>query len=460
MENKNTYRDIWILTGALAIFAVWKLSLLHFTFGDENVYFYMSNAILHGLVPYKDFVFADPPFFIYLLAAFKAMFGSHLILFKTLPILFDSLSAIIIYLILRKKNIFAILGPVFYLFSFTVLSTSDYVTGAEVMIFFVLSAIYLDQNKKHFWSGVFWALACLCKLYAGPALLGFLLYKLVSKEFLPARNIILGGVLTSMVILLPFSILFPHQVFYDLMVHQLHRPTGINKWNIFGVFLNFEWFLIISGLFGIFITKNKQWIYPFIFSTLFFLLYKDLYYLYLHLLLPFIVLLAIETVDFLNKKREELAWIFIVFYVGVAMYSILGYVNIYQPEGIFNQPEAIAEALKTAPENFPIYGAQEVAPLVALLSGRKIFDDVIDTNTQNFLTGAENLDQISENAVKSGIYLVARVANYPDQNIHDTGYEGYFEENIFKSSCKLYKSFDRTTPDDPLNQVAIYKCIL
>lgn len=460
MENKNTRRDIWIIAMAVAVFVFWKLFTLQFRFGDENVYFYMSNALLHGLVPYRDFFFADPPFFIYIMAGFKALFGSHLILFKTLPILFDSLSAILIYLLLRNKNTFAVLGPVFYLFSFTVLSTSDYVTGAEVMIFFVLLALYLDQNKNYFASGVFWALACLCKLYAGPALLGFLFYKLIAKEFLPLRSVILGGIAATAIIMLPFLVFAPHQTFYDLIIHQFHRPAGINKWNIFSVFTQFEWLLIISGIGGIFITRNKLWIYPLIFSLIFFLLYRDLYYLYLHLLFPFIVFLAVECVEFLNKQREEIVWTFMVFYACTFIYVIAGYVNIYQMQGIFSQPQEIAETLKNAPDNLSIYGAEEVAPLVALLSGRKIFNNIIDTNIQNFVTKAQNLELISKNAAESGIYFVARVANYPEQNIHDTGFEGYFDKKVFDSSCALYKSFDRISPNDPLNQVAIYRCIL
>jgi len=99
-----------------------------------------------------------------------------------------------------------------------------------------------------------------------------------------------------------------------------------------------------------------------------------------------------------------------------------------------------------------------VTPLVALMSDKQIFNNIIDTNTQNFAAGTHNLNLISENAVKNGIYLVARVANYPEQNIHDTGFEGYFNKEVFDNSCKLYKAFDRNVPDDPLNQVAIYKC--
>ena len=428
MENKNERRDIWIVAAAVAIFSLLKIFSLHYRFGDENVYFYMSNAVLHGALPYKDFFLADPPFFIYLMAGFKAIFGSHLILFKILPVLLDSLSSVLLYLILRNKNSFAVLGPIFYLFSFTVLSTSDYVTGAEVMIFFVLLGIYLDRREKYYYSGVAWALACVSKLYAGPALLGFMFYKVLTKDFKSLQKIILGGLAASIVVLLPFLFLAPRQTLYDLIIHQLQRPAGINKWNIMRVFISFEWLFLIAATIGAFVSKNKKFVFPLIFSAIFFLIYRDLYYLYLHLLLPFVVILAVETVEFLNKRKEEFAWSFIVLYICIALYALFGYTNTYKQEGIFENPQEIAAALKAVPENLPVYGAQEVAPLVALMSGRKIFDNVIDTNTQNFAAGTHNLKLISENAAQVGIYLVARTAEYPDQNIHNTGFEGYFDE--------------------------------
>ncbi len=459
MDNKPTsYKNIWIVVLAVASFVVWKLSTLQFRFGDENVYFYMSDAVLHGLVPYKDFFYADPPFFIYLMTGFKAFFGSHIILFKALPILFDSASAILLYLLLRKNNLYAVLAPALYLFSFTVISTSDYVTGAEMMIFFMLLALILDQKKKHFWSGALWALACLCKLYAGAALIGFLVYKLFSKEYKPARDIVLGGLTASFIVLSPFFIFFPEQTFDNLITHHLNRPFGIDKLKIFGVFFSFEWLLFASAIAGAFVVKNKTWIFSLIFSAVFFLLYRDLYYMYLHLLIPFMIILAVEFLDFLNSKREEFAWTLIVLFIFVAIYSMSAYVNIYQPQGIFKNPKEISEMLKDTPENLPIYGSAEATPLLALMSGKKIFDNVIDTNVQNFASSAQDLSLISERATKSGIYLVARIADYPEQNIKDTGFEGYFDKNIFDNFCAPYKSFERISPDTPLNTVAIYKC--
>ncbi|MHB0977820.1 MAG: ArnT family glycosyltransferase [Minisyncoccota bacterium] len=444
---------------AVLVFALWKLSDLHFRFGDENVYFYMTHAILSGLVPYRDFFLADPPFFVYLLSGFKFLFGSNVILFKTLPVIFDSLSAFLIYLILKKKeNKFAFFGPILYLFSFTVLSTSDYITGAEMMIAFILLALYTEENKKHFWSGVLWALACLSKLYAGPALIGVLIYKIYKKEFADLKKIILGGLVTTFIILLPFIIIAPHQMFYDIIIHQFRRPEGINKWNIFEFFISLEWFILMAGIIGAFVTKNKVWVFSFLFSLIFFLLYRDLYYLYLHLLWPFVALLAIEFVYFLDKNYEDLSWGFIILYVFIIIYPISVYTNNTSREGIFSNPEEIAQVLRLAPNNLPVYGTQEVAPLIALLSGREIFENKIDTNTQNFASGTHNKDEISKNAASQGIYLLARVGEYPEQNIHDTGFEPYFDAKIFKSTCSKLKSFPRPTPNDNLNEIAIYHC--
>ena len=91
-------------------------------------------------------------------------------------------------------------------------------------------------------------MACLCKLYAGPALIGFLLYKLIKKEFQIIKSVVLGGLITSLIILMPFFILALEQIFYNLITHQFNRPAGLDKWNIFHFFINFEWLLILASI--------------------------------------------------------------------------------------------------------------------------------------------------------------------------------------------------------------------
>jgi hypothetical protein len=452
-------KEILPVAATVAIFLIYKLTSLHFRFGDENVYFYMTSALQGGLLPYRDFFLADPPFFIFLLTGFKYLIGSHYILFKALPSLFDSASAVLIYLILKRNSVkFAWLGPLFYLFSFTILSTSDYVTGAEVMIFFILLANLLEQKGNNFWCGVSWALACLCKLYAAPALIGFLIYKAYKRDWLPLRNIIFGGIITALITLLPFLIIAPHQTFYDLILHQFNRPKGINKWDVWGLFLGFEWLLLLSAVAGAYLSKNKTFTMQLALSALFFLFYKDLYYLYLHILLPYLAVLAVMFVNELHNRKAEFAFGFIALFICIALYPILSYINNFAPQGIFDNPQEVAQALINAKDAKPLYGVQEAAPLVALMADRPIFENVIDTNTQNFAAGTHDIKNISGDIQKKGSYLVARIADYPAQGITDTGYENYFSKAVFKSSCTRFKTFPRPNTLDQLNDVVIYKC--
>jgi hypothetical protein len=442
----------------IALFLLWKLSSLSFRFGDENVYFYMTKAIKDGFVPYKDFNLADPPAFIYLLSAFSTLIGKHFILFKIWPPLFDAGNALLIFFILKKLgNKFAALGPALYLFSFTILSTSDYVTGAETAIFFMLLAIYLDMRGKSSLSGIAWALGCLSKLYIAPALLAYLCYKLYKKEFLPLRNTIVAGIITGLLVLLPFFIISEHETFMNLIGYQLKRPAGLNKWNVFSLFFEMESLLIVSAIAGAFVTKHKALLFPLLASFAFLLWFKDLYYLYLHLLVPFLAIYAAEFALYLNAKKEELLFGFVGLYAVIALYPIFSYIQTYAPQGTFQNPEEVASALSSAPLGLPVYGVQEVAPLVALIANKSIFQNVIDTNTQNFGSEALNIQNISDSAIKNGVYLVARIADYPEQGVTDTGYEAYFYKKDF-SSCTRYKTFRRPSPGDALNDVVIYKC--
>lgn len=400
----------------------------------------MSDAILGGLMPYRDFFVADPPFFVYLLSLFKLSIGGKLILFKTWPIIFDSLSAALVYLILKRKGVFfAALGPVFYLFSFTILSTSDYVTGAELTIFLMLLGIYLDLLGKPFWSGVSWAASCLSKLYAAPALIGFMLWKLLHKEFASLSRIIMGGLSATFVVLLPSLISVPKELWHDLITHQFNRPAGLDKWNVFRLFIEMEWLLIALGFAGTLLKKGQAFLLPFVFSAAFFLLFRDLYYLYLQILMPFLAIGLAVFMDAIREKDKDIVSASIAIAACIALYPVFAYMHTFAPDGIFADPQVVALSLQEAPENLPVYGPQEIAPLVALMSSRQLFRNIIDTNTQNFASGTHDRSTISNEAVENGIYLVAEGEPYL-----------YFDNAIFKTSCSLYKSF----PGD----IAIYKC--
>ena len=420
----------------------------------------MSQAILDGYIPYRDFFLADPPFFPLLFAGWKFVIGNNLILFKIWPIIFDSLSAFLIFLILKKRGvIWPAMGTAFYLFSFTVLSTSSYVTGGEVMVFFMLLAFFFDENEKSFFSGISWALACLSKLYAAPILIGFLIYKIVKKDFKGLKKIIQGGILATLIIIGPFLLFASKEMLDNLVLHQFSRPAGLNKIEVLLFFGKYEWLLLVSAIAGLLFNIKKDLLLPLFFSILFFLWYPDLYYLYLHPIIPLFIIITIELIDGLHRRIfNDIALAYILLYIMLSIYPISYYANVISHQDVFENPREIGVILQGAPETYPVFGVQEVAPLLALISGKPIFNNIIDSNTQSFASGAQSRNEISKQAVKNGIYLVSRVAEYPDLGIKDFGYEGYFDPVIFRSSCTLYKSFDRELKFEQLNKINIYSC--
>ena len=459
--KKKLFFESLFLLGSIFFFLLFKVSHLSFRFGDGNAYFYMAKTLLEGNLPYRDFFLADPPFLILFLVPFEFIFQKNLLILQAIPIILESANAILLYLILRSfKNPLAFLVPFTYLFSFTVLATSDYSTGIQLTIFLTILAIFLYEKKKIFASGFVFNLAVLTKLYALPALLGFICY-LLFKDRQSLLKFIFGAFLSFLLILCPFLLIaFKNSINY-LIFHHLHRPPGLNKIEVITFFLKREWFFLFCGIWGVFVSKKKNLIFPFLLVVLFLLFFQDLYYVYLAYLFPFLIIFSFLFFDWAFKvsKENKLELVTISLFV-YFIFFILSFFQYYQnffPKGRFLNAVEIARYLQNASENFEIYGSHEVAPLIALLSQRRLFDNRIDTNPQSFASGAQNLDKVSEKAVDQGIYLVARISDYPEYNIRDFGYQGYFKEEIFKKYCRENKKFPSTSQETD-NFIGIYRC--
>ena len=429
-------------------------------FGDTNAYLYMADVLWKGILPYRDYFLADPPFLVLLLAFFKLIFGKTLVLFQTLPILFEAGTAIVVYLLLKKwQNPLAFLAPAILLFSFTVLSTSDYVTGVQLVVFLSSLAILFWEKERFVLSGVFWSLATLTKLYVIPAVGVFVLLALFKKEYKHIWRFLLGFISTTVIIFLPF-IGSLDKIFQYLITHQFNRPMGNDKWYVIRFFFWKEYFLILFGFAGMVWAKTKRWIIilPCLAMMYFFLIFKDLYYLYFDSFLFYLVILSLEFFGFVWQKGIQAKRILIipfVLYIIIVGFTFSDYYNNFKPEGLFYNTREVGEYVKTLPEGLDLYGSHELAPLVALMGDKKLFDNRIDTNTQAFASGAQNLEDVSLRAVQKGVYLVARIQDYPEYGIKDYGYSGYFSESMFNKFCSRLKDFPVAYSNE---KVVIYEC--
>jgi hypothetical protein len=451
-----------ILTGiAIASFLGYKLIHLVFRFGDGSAYIYMAQAVLQGLLPYRDFFLADPPFLVLFLVPFKLLFGEHLLLFQALPIVLEAASALFLYLLVRGKLArFSWIAPVIYVSSFAVLAVSDYLTGIQLVIFLLVLGLWCQQKSHPIFAGIAWGLATLTKFYAIPVVLGFAGYLIIKNQWPVLRKIAIGIIASGIIIFGPFLLLAFQEVWKFTFVHQFNRPPGLARGAVWGFFLAKHWALAAFAVIGLFLGRQKHLYLPFFLILLFLLLFQDIYFVYLELLLPFLVLFAAETFEWLSEKISRghpAALLLAVSFVFPVIYSSFEYVNDFQKRGRFLNARAVAAAVRKLPSGADLYGSHEVAPLLALLSGRKLFGNVIDTNPQAFASGGLNQEKISSEAVKQEIYLIGRITQWPEYGFGPTGFEGYFARDLFEKSCKPVQSFVSLSNEQD-NKIAIYEC--
>ncbi|MEA2056770.1 MAG: hypothetical protein U9O78_03650 [Patescibacteria group bacterium] len=462
-DSKNLIELIVVLL-TIGLFLAYKLTFLKFRLGDGNAYFYMSQQILKGDLPYRDFLLADPPLLPYLLALIKLFIGSKIILFQALPAILEAAAAFIFYLLVKQKKYFLkAAAPAIYLGSFLIFSTSDFVSGLHFVNLFILLAL-LTTKKKPILSGIFWAMASLIKLYVIPGLFGWLLYQFfINKDLGETKKIIIGYMGTIGTALLPFLILSFEKVISQIIIHQFNRPAGLDKTHVLSFFLKKDWLVLSISTVGLFFSKKWKIILPYICWLLFFLIFKDLYYLYLGVLAPWISWSIFELFGLLKKKWKKqdlgknLSIITLVFLLLNSILTINHYHQEFRLRDIISQIEEVVTFIKKQKPNYPLYGKHESTPLIALLADKKLFNNHIDTNAQLFSSGVLNKDTISQQAVENGIYFINQVANIPQNTNIDAGYEELFNEKLFEKYCQRLQIFDGSGRQ-LFTDLAVYRC--
>ncbi|OGN19846.1 MAG: hypothetical protein A3F25_02415 [Candidatus Yanofskybacteria bacterium RIFCSPHIGHO2_12_FULL_45_19b] len=444
----------------VVLFLTLKIVQLSFRFGDGNAYLYMADRLLSGQLPYRDYFLADPPLFILFLAVWRLLIGTHWLWFGLLPAILEAGSAWLIYWLLKRwNNPLAWLAPASYLFSFTILSTSDYLTGVQLVVFGVLLATFLLEKEQPLLSGIVIALALLVKLYAVCALLGLAIYLIREKQWHNLRRWLIGMASTGLLIMGPFLFLGAKTIFKDIVVHQLNRPAGNGRLPAWSFFWLKEWWLLIIGASGLLIKRKSIIIWSFGATLIFFMVFRDLYYLYLNNIFVYLVMGALILVGMAWSRGgtyKNLAITISVLTLALNLSALIDYQKNLLPQGRFFSATAVAEYVVTLPAR-PLYGSHEVAPLIALLSGRYLLSGYIDTNTQVFASGAQDLERVSQAVAQTGVYMLSRITDHPELEIAPTGYEGYFSKTVFDRDCQLIKAFPNFV-NESYNQVGVFAC--
>jgi len=267
-------------------------------FSDENIYINMAKAVKEGLLPYRDFFYAHPPFQLLLFQPVLLLFGANFFAVKVFMVLLSVGTAILTYLI--AKHLFgekaAFYSFLFFLFFPAFLIFSNQALGMFESLFFLLSGFYFLIKKKPIVSSVF-LVAAIFTRYLAILLLPFLLYYLYShdKKLLPrfAEFLILAVLLTGVA----FTAFFGENFLVDTVAYHaqanISGKIGIARWLdqylVLGFFTTFLSFVAIA--FALMKKERKILLfggYPLLYDILVLLGFKAVTYHYFLLVLPFL----------------------------------------------------------------------------------------------------------------------------------------------------------------------------
>ena len=425
---------------------------------DTNIYFNIAYQIFQGKLLYKDIFFSNFPFFSYVSSFYYIITGKNIDLFYFTSSIEIAIITTFIYLIVYKKTkdyITSIMSSLLYVFSFMILSTSDHQTGIFTASLFAVLGFYFLKEKTLL-SGVFIATSFLTKAYLLPIVLSLYGYLIIKKSKEKIIKFSVGFVLASILILLPFLLLAPKELFSDIFGFSLTRPMGLSKINIMWFFITKDFPLFILLMFNLFnIRKNILFGLISVFSITFFFAYQDIYYLYLNFLTPFLCISFYELYYFLRKNLNVQKMIIPTIIFSFLLYNLFTYLSSYKDLGKLE----IDKTIRTVTEEKPnyLYGVNDITPALIALTKIPALENVNDAHEYFFTRKLYDKELLTSKAVENKTIIITHGAYYPEYNIKQDILDNIFiKEEIYKS-CKIILSIPVISEGDA-NRINLFKC--
>ena len=250
-----------LIPGLLALgVGIWQLSIRGVFNGvtefDDGVYLGSALRLVSGALPYRDFVFVQPPG-ITLLMAPIALIGRAvgtevaLELARVVTALVTAVNAFLIALLVRRRGRVAMLASGTALALFPVAVTADHTLKLEpyLVLFVLLGSLVVFKVPKPslprlFWAGVLFGIAGSIKLWAVFPLVALL------ASFVPrwrrVASLCVGAAVGFAVLCAPFVIGAPRSFAHEVFADQLFRSASVL--NHFSAGQRLE---MITGLLGL-----------------------------------------------------------------------------------------------------------------------------------------------------------------------------------------------------------------
>lgn len=414
MKSKNLRWILYLIIIIIFIIAQLK-SLKNYVSGDENVYFYMGKMITKGELPYRDFFYAHPPLHVFAIASILRIFGFNIIMLKMVPFLSILVSSFFIFLLMEKKQddlIASAAAVSLFLFSFIILFNSTYASGANMAAMFLVIGFYLlVSEKKYILSGIFFGLASITRLYSiVPALAVMLVIALKRKKSM--IRFCLGFFSVFILINGMMLLLFKNEYILQAFRYHLMKPALKTKGLTFYNVIKTDWIIFMLPLAAIF-TKMKKVQLSAIISLAymaFLISLSRVFEYYFVPLFPFLAIIAGFSVSGMIKAKPKAMTTIIMIMGLIFLWNSAANTIFLNSYGFTRFPakEAAMFITENTPKGTALFGDASITPLVALLSGRDIGFNLIDTNENVFLTGMVSMEDTIDKLKKEDVFVIIR----------------------------------------------------
>jgi MFS family permease len=362
----------------------------------------MAEHIMQGKLLYKDMFLTNLPFFPYLSVLYLTITRNITLFYGTVLVEVVA-TATVIYITLRKPKrprSIPLMAAGAYLFSMIVLATSDHQTGIFFASLMASLAYFWYTREKYVLSGIALGLMFVTKGYMLPILGAFFLYDIYTRKKM-SWNLIIPALSVISIVLLPTLLFARNEMISNIFGYTMNRPTGLDKKNVLFFFIFNQWLFCIAILYAwVQFRKNVLIALCLAFGVAFLLLYQDIYFFYLNMLVPFACIALANSIEFLNKKIGRLNGL-LVATLFISFSMLLNYKTYSEnlaPLQKVKQFDKIAQAVTSTKPEY-IFGAVEIVPALSYSTKIPLLNDIIDTNESLFARKVYDLA-----AIKKDIY--------------------------------------------------------
>ena len=412
LKSSKKYSQL-LLISILFLSIFIRLFFIHPTFSDETFYFNAAKQILNGYIPYKDFFFSHPPLQIYAIAFLYKIFGISFFIGKLLTLITSTLSALLIYLILKElydiragflASIIFLLNPVFISFS-----TMGY--GMWETLIFILLSLYLIIKNKLNLAGIAFTTAILFRYLA-------ILYlpTLIILTYFRKQNFKIFLLWFLITFFISFSLLFiifkspyiEQTVSYQIISKITMETSGVQMqyWSI-------GYFFLFLSLISLIVSLKDKTLLVFsltvIITDMIILLSLKLFFYHYFLISLAFCIMVIGRVLITSKD-----WIIKIIFSLILLLAIINnaptidfYLNPSYAERYYSISSFIENRTSI---NDSIFGEPVITNFISFSTNRRISSNYLDSYLRHLVFEGE--DKVIENLEKNKPKIFIEMENY------------------------------------------------